>query len=87
MNQTFVTIPIDEWNKMVSLMAKIEAKLTPKVEDEWVDTDKACEMLHISRSTWITYRKKYNIKQTQMGRKILVPKSEIDNILKDRFYE
>lgn len=84
MNQTFVSIPIDEWQRMVGILESIEKKLTPRVTDEWIGTEEACEMLHITPNTWRTYRAKYNIRTTRMGRKVLVLKSEVNNILKER---
>lgn len=87
MNQTFVSIPVEEWQRMVDILENIEQKLTPQTQDEWIGTDEACEMLHITPNTWRSYRTRYNIKTTQMGRKVLVLKSEINKILKDRQHE
>lgn len=87
MNQTFVSIPIEEWQRVVSILERIEDKITPNTQDEWIGTDEACDMLHVTKNTWLAYRKKYNIKTTQMGRKVLVLKSEVNKILKDRQYE
>lgn len=84
MNQTFVSIPIEEWQRVVGILEQIEDKLNPQIKDEWIDLDDACEMLHITKNTWRAYRTKYNIKTTQMGRKVLVLRSEVNKILKDR---
>lgn len=85
MTQTFVSIPIDEWQKVVEILERLDKKLMPhELRDEWIGTDEACEILHVTKNTWLAYRKKYNIKTTQMGRKVLVLKSEINKILKDR---
>lgn len=58
MNQTFVSIPIEEWQRVVSILERIEDKITPNTQDEWIGTDEACEMLHVTKNTWLAYRKK-----------------------------
>ena len=87
MNQTFVSIPIEEWQRVVGILELIEKKLTPQSQDEWIDAEEVCKMLHITHNTWRAYRAKYNIKTTQMGRRVFALRSELDKILKDRQYE
>lgn len=80
MTQTFITIPQEEWSRIVSILEKVEERLKP--EDKWMTTKEACRMLGIkSPLTWISYRKKYNIKTSQVGRNVLTKKSEIERVL------
>lgn len=81
MTQTFVSIPQEEWNRVVSILERVEEKLNP---DTWISTEEACRMLGITPNTWLTYRKKFHIKSSQVGRKVLVLRSEVENLLKKR---
>ena len=83
MTQTFITIPQEEWQRMVTILEKVEEKLKP--EDKWITTKEACQMLGIkSPITWLSYRKKYNIKTSQVGRNVLTLKSDIERVLRQR---
>lgn len=80
MTLTFITIPQEEWQRIVTILEKVEAKMQP--EDKLISTKEACEMLGIkSLATWASYRKKYNIKTSQVGRNVLTKKSEIERVL------
>lgn len=80
MTQTFITIPQEEWQRIVTILEKVEAKMQP--EDKLISTKEACEMLGIkSLATWASYRKKYKIKTSQVGRNVLTKKSEIERVL------
>lgn len=82
MTQTFITIPIDEWNRTIAILERVEKLLEPK--DEWIGTKEACKMLGISPNTLMRYRKKFNIKCSQVGRNILMLRSSIEKVLKER---
>ena len=83
MTQTFITIPQEEWSRVVSILEKVEARLQP--EDKWITTKEACNMLGIkSPITWASYRKKYHIKTSQVGRNVLTLKSDIERVLQQR---
>lgn len=83
MTQTFVTIPQEEWLRVVAILEKVEERLKP--EDKWITTKEACSMLGIkSPLTWLNYRKKYKIKTSQVGRNVLTLKSDIEKVLQQR---
>lgn len=82
MTQTFITIPQEEWTRIVGILNAVEERLKP--QDKWLDTQEACEMLGVSVTTWASYRKKYKLCTSQVGRKVLVKKSEIEKLLKER---
>lgn len=82
MTQTFITIPQEEWTRIVNILNQVEERLKP--QDMWLDTHQACEMLGVSHSTWQNYRKKFDINVSQIGRKIMVKKSEVERLLNDR---
>lgn len=79
-------IPEADWQQVVAFMADIKALLEDKKED-WLNTEEACEMLSCSKRAWNNYRNKYNIKVSQVGRRILVARSEIERIIKEQSYE
>ena len=81
MTQTFVSIPQEEWQKIVSILERVEERLSP---DEWIDTNEVCQLLGITPNTWINYRKKFKINCSQVGRKVLVLRSEVEKLLKRR---
>ncbi len=82
MTQTFVSIPLEDWQRMVSILERVEERLKP--EDKWIGTKEACDMLGITPNTWISYRKKFNVKCSQVGRNVLVLKSDVERLLRKR---
>ena len=80
--QTFVAVPIDPWNKMLSLLERVEERLKP--QDEWIGTDKACKILGVTPNTLARYRKRFNIQCHQVGRNILMLRSSIDKLINER---
>ncbi len=76
----FVLVPATEWQRILNVLAKVEARLQP--QDEWIDTTEACNILGITPHTFAIWRKKYNIQYSQAGRKVLVKRSEIERLLK-----
>ena len=82
MTQTFVTIPQEEWTRIVNILHNVEERLKP--QNEWLDTKNACAMLGVSLSTWATYRKKFKVNTSQVGRKVLVRKSEVELLINSR---
>lgn len=82
MTQTFVSIPLEDWQRMVSILERVEERLKP--EDKWIGTKEACDMLGITPNTWINYRKKFNVKCSQVWRNVLVLKSDVERLLRKR---
>lgn len=82
MTQTFVSIPLEDWQRMVSILERVEERLKP--EDKWIGTKEACDMLGITPNTWINYRKKFKEKCSQVGRNVLVLKSDVERLLRKR---
>lgn len=78
----FVMVPQKDWERIITALEKVEARLEP--EDRWIGTKEACKMLNISINTWLNYRKRFKIKTSQVGRNVLVLKSDIDKLLKMR---
>lgn len=72
MTQTFVSIPIEEWQRVVDILERLDKKLMPhELRDEWIGTDEACEILHVTKNTWLAYRKNTTSKQLRLGARYL----------------
>ena len=78
----FVMVPQKEWERLITALEKVEARLQP--EDRWIGTKEACKMLNISINTWLNYRKRFKLRTSQVGRNVLVLKSDIEKLLKTR---
>ena len=78
-------IPQEEWQ---SLHEKLD-RLTDMVEKnqgcspncDWLESEEARKLLGISPKTWQNYRDQRLIPFSQIGRKIYVNQSDIDNFL------
>lgn len=82
MTQTFVTIPLEDWQRLLSTLEKVEERLKPK--DEWLGIKEACSLLGVNSTTFRTYRAKFNIPTSQVGRRVMVLRSEIEKLIKQR---
>lgn len=81
---TYVAIPQTEWSRIMRVLEKVEGMLAPKPHEEYLTTEQACRMLGVNKNTFASYRKKFNIKVSQVGRNILTPRSEIEKLIKER---
>lgn len=79
---TYVAVPVEEWRRMLDLLERLEKRLEP--EDKWLTTEEACDMLGIKRSAWRAWRKRFGIDCAQIGRRVMVRRSELDKLMKRR---
>lgn len=79
-SMTFVPVPKEEWEQIKSLMEDIKALLAPK--EEYLTTEQACRMLGVTPNTFASFRKKYKLPSSQVGRNILTPRSAIEKLIK-----
>ena len=82
MAATYVTVPVDEWERMLDLLERLEKRLEP--EDKWLTTEEACDMLGIKRTAWRVWRRRFGIECAQVGRRVLVRRSELEKLMKRR---
>ena len=82
MTQTFITIPMEEWKRVVDILQKVEERLKP--DEKWICTEEACKILGITKATWLRYRKKFKIACSQVGRNVMVRKSDVEQLLNKR---
>ena len=81
---TYVTLPLEQWQRVATALDRPEELLSPGYEDEFITMQNACDILGVSKNTFREYRKKFNIPVSQVGRNILVRKSEINKIIEQR---
>lgn len=81
---TYVTLPLEQWQRVVTALDRLEELLSPGYEEEYLTMQKACAILGVSKNTFRVYREKFNIPVSQVGRNILVRKSEINKIIEQR---
>ena len=78
-------IPQDFLEKMEADINELKELLRIKNEDEinsqWIESVKVPKILGISRKTWQTYRDKRLILFSQIGAKIYVKRSDLQNFM------
>lgn len=78
-------VPQDFLDKMEAEMKEMKALLVAKNEEEfnsqWIESLKIPKLLEISRKTWQTYRDKRIIPFSQIGSKIYVKRSDLEEFM------
>lgn len=77
-----VVVPQSVWEGVKDDLQQIKELLikknSEKVENEWIESVEARQMLGVSPKTWQTYRDRRIIPFAQIGRKILVKRADLD---------
>lgn len=77
-----VVVPQSVWEGVKDDLQQVKELLikknTEKVENEWIESVEARQMLGVSPKTWQTYRDRRIIPFAQIGRKILVKRADLD---------
>lgn len=63
----------------------LTTKSTEEAGDEWVESIEARKKLGVSPKTWQTYRDRRIIPFAQIGRKILVKKSDLEAFMQEHY--
>ena len=82
-----ITVPVNEWNKLMSIVVDIQAKVS-KLEDaagkELLTPKEVCALLKIGRATYQRYIDKGILTQIRISRKkIYVSRAELQKQLKE----
>lgn len=93
--KTYVVISKNAWDTLNRKLDKIldflyqEEKLkgVNDFQETWIESVEARKMLKVSPKTWQTYRDRRIIPFAQIGRKILVKKSDIEKFLSDNYIQ
>jgi len=84
-NLNLAVVPQDFLLKMESDLNELKELMRNKSEEEinsqWVESVKVPHLLGISRKTWQNYRDKRLIPFSQIGAKIFVKRSDIQNFM------
>lgn len=88
-SMAMVILPQSAWEGVQTDIQDLKELLTKKsteaTEKEWIDSVEARKMLKVSPKTWQTYRDRRIIPFAQIGRKILVKKSDLDAFMQDHY--
>lgn len=83
--QTFIQIPKEQWDEIVSLLEEVKKRLEPK--DRWLTKAEAMRELDISATTWYDWCRRYEIPFSRIGRKVMVKQSVLDDVRNRRAKE
>ena len=76
-----VVVPQEVWQEVKEDLQKVKelltAKSTEEAGNEWIESVEARKMLGVSPKTWQTYRDRRIIPFAQIGRKILVRRTDL----------
>jgi excisionase family DNA binding protein len=84
----FISLPVDKLEEIIRRVVSdelakrfgsIESRgMSQATQEEYLDTARVCEELHISTKTFRKYRQERRIPFIQRGRKIYVKRSDLD---------
>jgi hypothetical protein len=86
-----VVLPESAWEGVKADIQDLKELLTKKsteeVGNEWIESIEARKMLGVSPKTWQTYRDRRIIPFAQIGRKILVKKSDLEAFMQEHYIQ
>lgn len=84
-----VVLPQSVWEGMKADIQDMKELLTKKSTEEagneWIESIEARKILGVSPKTWQTYRDRRIIPFVQIGRKILVKKSDLEAFMQEHY--
>ena len=87
----FAIVSQDFLTEMKQEISELKSILSEKTEEEknseWIESVKIPKLLGISRKTWQTYRDRRLIPFSQIGSKIYVKRSDLDEFMKNHRIE
>ena len=86
-----VVLPQSVWEGVKADIQDMKELLTKKsteeAENEWIESIEARKMIGVSPKTWQTYRDRRIITFAQIGRKILVKKSDLEAFMQEHYIQ
>ena len=86
-----VVLPQSVWEGMKSDIQDMKELLIKRNKEEagneWIESIEARKMLGVSPKTWQTYRDRRIIPFAQIGRKILVKKSDLEAFMQEHYIQ
>lgn len=90
-NLNFAVVPQNFLNKIESDISELKSILREKSEaelnEQYVKSVQVPKILGISRKTWQSYRDKKLIPFSQIGSKIYVKRSDLENFMSDHYID
>ena len=84
-----VILPQEEWinlnEKLDRLADMVENRNIADRNAEWLESEKARQILGISPKTWQNYRDQRVIPFSQIGRKIYVSRADLDEFMRTHY--
>lgn len=84
-----VVVPQKVWQEVKEDLQEVKelltAKSTEEARNEWIESVEARKMLGVSPKTWQTYRDRRIIPFAQIGRKILVKRSDLEAFMEAHY--
>lgn len=86
-----VMLPQTEWEGMKSdlqeLKELVRVKSSEELNAQWIESTEARKLLGVSQKTWQGYRDNRIIPFSQVGRKIYVRRSDLQNFLQSHYIQ
>lgn len=84
-NNPFYFLPKDKWEEIKKeiqdLKDILKSKIREEIDSEYLACEQVQDMLHITRQTWQRWRNRGRIPFIQIGRVVLVKRSDLDAFL------
>lgn len=83
-NYSVVVLPKEAWENIIMTIEELKSmveRIPERKQDKWLDSKAVCEYLGISSRQFQAYRDKRLIPFSQVGRKIYVKGSDLDDFL------
>lgn len=84
-----VMLPQAEWEGIKDLLNEVKDTLQTRsaeeVNNQWIESTEARQMLGVSAKTWQDYRDKRVIPFSQFGRKIYVRRADIEAFMQQHY--
>jgi hypothetical protein len=90
-NVNLAVVPQDFLQQIEADLTELKELMRAKSEDEinsqWIESTNVPKILGICRKTWQSYRDKRIIPFTQVGSKIYVKRSDLENFMESHYVE
>lgn len=84
---TYVAVPKLWMDKIECILSRIEERMDGEKPDEMLSVKQATEMLHVTPPTWAKYRKRFGVRVSLVGRRVMVARSEIERVINELSYK
>ena len=82
-----VILPAEDWQKLKEEIEKISSYIynyKEKEQSKWLTSEEARKILNVSKRTWQTYRNRRLLPFSQVGKKVLVKKCDLEEFINSK---